>query len=97
MEDQQKRSLRQIGKGKEEAEDNERDYGQRYQLPAKQRPEFAVRDEVVDALEGIEKGRADDVANWLEGGCGNGAYIWHVEEEERGIRGKGGGGRGIEV
>ena len=56
-------------------------------------------DEVVDAFERVEKGRADDVANGLEGGCGDGAYVWHVGEAGRGIRGREGGlrGRGVEL
>lgn len=73
--------MRQVGKCKEEPEDNEGDDGQGDQLPAKERPEFAVGEEVVDAFEGIEEGRADDVSDGLEGGRGDGARIRHGGKE----------------
>ena len=95
MEDQQKRDLRKIGESEEETKDNERDDSQGNQLPAEERPEFAVGDEVVDAFEGIEKGRADDVADGLESCCCDWAYFWHDRGDYGIIRRERGGGRGI--
>jgi hypothetical protein len=40
-----------------------------------------VGEEVVDAFEGIEEGRADDVSDGLEGGRGDGARIRHGGKE----------------
>lgn len=37
--------------------------------------------EVVDAFEGVKEGRADDVADGLEGGRGDGARVRHDKEE----------------
>jgi len=51
-----------------------------------------VGQEVVDAFEGVDKGRADDVADGLEGRRGDWAYVWHVREAYRAIRGRRGGG-----
>jgi hypothetical protein len=39
-----------------------------------------VGKEIVDSLEGIEEGRADDITDGLEGGRGDGTRIWHNGE-----------------
>jgi hypothetical protein len=39
-----------------------------------------VGKEIVDSLEGIEEGRADDIADGLESGRGDGTRIWHNGE-----------------
>lgn len=81
MENQEKQSLRHVCEGKQKPQNNQRDYGQRDQLPAEEWPVFVVRDEVVDAFEWVKEGRADDVADGLEGGRGDGARVRHDEEE----------------
>ena len=73
--------MRDVCEGKQKPQDNQRDYGQRDQLSTEERPVFAVREEVVDAFEGVKEGRADDVADGLEGGRGDGARVRHDKEE----------------
>ena len=95
MEDQEEQGLRHVCEGKQKPQDNQRDYGQRDQLPTEERPVFAVREEVVNAFEGVKEGRADDVADGLEGGGGDGARVRHDKEEDCTMDAVGGEVRGV--